>query len=74
MTYGTIIQTGDLAPRLGDPRWVVFDCRHTLTDPEAGRRSLREGARPDGAVRPYGGRSLRSFQAGGGDAILSRSL
>lgn len=39
MTYGTIIQTGDLAPRLGDPRWVVFDCRHTLTDPEAGRRA-----------------------------------
>ncbi len=39
MIYGTIVRTSDLASRLGDPHWVVFDCRHTLTDPDAGRRA-----------------------------------
>ncbi|MBI1866031.1 MAG: sulfurtransferase [Nitrospirae bacterium] len=34
-----MIRTSDLASRLGDPHWVVFDCRHTLTDPDAGRRA-----------------------------------
>lgn len=39
MVCGTIVRTSDLASRLGDSRWVVFDCRHTLTDPDAGRRA-----------------------------------
>lgn len=44
-----LITTADLAARLGDPSWVVVDCRFTLTDPPAGpaayARSHIPGAR-----------------------------
>ncbi len=47
--FRTLIQTEELAARLGDPDWVVVDCRYTLSDPEAGtgafRRSRLPGAR-----------------------------
>ncbi|HQT29853.1 MAG: sulfurtransferase [Hydrogenophilales bacterium 28-61-11] len=34
----TIISTEELAAQLGNPNWIVIDCRFTLTDTEAGRR------------------------------------
>ena len=47
--FRTLIQTEELAASLGDPDWVVVDCRFTLSDPEAGieawRRSRLPGAR-----------------------------
>lgn len=38
MFSSTLVSTEDLARHLDDPKWVVFDCRFTLTDPEGGRR------------------------------------
>lgn len=42
----TLVDTETLARHLDDPRWVVFDCRFTLTDPEAGRRAYVAGHIP----------------------------
>ncbi len=39
MSHSTLVATDILAEHLDDPEWVVFDCRFTLTDPEAGRRA-----------------------------------
>lgn len=44
-----LVAAGALLPRLGDERLRVVDCRFTLTDPAAGRRSFAEGHIP-GAV------------------------
>jgi len=38
MSYTTLVSTEELAARLDDPAWVVFDCRHDLADPDAGAR------------------------------------
>lgn len=46
MYINTIVSTEDLAQHLDDPRWIVFDCRFTLTDPEAGRRAYAAGHIP----------------------------
>lgn len=37
--FGTLISTAELAEVLGHPDLVVFDCRHDLARPEAGRRA-----------------------------------
>ena len=37
MILTTVIDTEILARQLADPDWVVFDCRHDLTDPARGR-------------------------------------
>lgn len=42
----TLVDTETLVRHLDDPRWVVFDCRFTLTDPEAGRRAYAAGHIP----------------------------
>jgi len=39
MFINTLVTTEDLAAHLDDPNWIVFDCRFTLTDPEAGRQA-----------------------------------
>jgi thiosulfate/3-mercaptopyruvate sulfurtransferase len=46
MYVNTIVTSEDLANHLDDPRWVVFDCRFTLTDPNAGRNAYAEGHIP----------------------------
>jgi thiosulfate/3-mercaptopyruvate sulfurtransferase len=46
MFYNTLVSTDDLARHLGDPSWVVVDCRFTLTDPEAGRQAFLKGHIP----------------------------
>lgn len=46
MYINTLVTTEDLARHLEDPHWVVFDCRFTLTDPEAGRRAYAEAHIP----------------------------
>ncbi len=42
----TLVDTETLARYLNDTRWVVFDCRFTLTDPGAGRRAYAAGHIP----------------------------
>lgn len=39
--FETLIAPGDLAPHLGDPAWIVFDCRHQLQDKAYGERVYR---------------------------------
>ncbi|MDQ2866348.1 MAG: sulfurtransferase [Candidatus Eremiobacteraeota bacterium] len=48
MSIRTIIATETLAQHLDDPKWAVFDCRHSLADFSAGRRSY-ESAHISGA-------------------------
>jgi thiosulfate/3-mercaptopyruvate sulfurtransferase len=49
MTFHTLISASNLALHLHDPHWVVIDCRHDLTDPQAGRALYAAGHIP-GAV------------------------
>jgi len=44
--FTTLVDTATLARHLSDPRWVVIDCRFTLTDPDAGRRAWTAGHIP----------------------------
>jgi thiosulfate/3-mercaptopyruvate sulfurtransferase len=46
MVFNTLIPTEQLAQHLDSPDWVIFDCRFTLTDPEAGRRAYASGHIP----------------------------
>jgi thiosulfate/3-mercaptopyruvate sulfurtransferase len=46
MFSNTIVSTEELAQYLNDPHWIVFDCRFTLTDAEAGRRAYAAGHIP----------------------------
>jgi thiosulfate/3-mercaptopyruvate sulfurtransferase len=41
-----LVTTAELATHLGDPEWVVFDCRHDLMDLQRGARMYREGHIP----------------------------
>jgi thiosulfate/3-mercaptopyruvate sulfurtransferase len=49
MPYTTIISTEELAEQLGDPKWVVIDCRFNLMETEQGRQAYRESHIP-GAI------------------------
>ncbi|HSD61168.1 MAG TPA: sulfurtransferase [Burkholderiales bacterium] len=44
--FRTLIQTEELAEHLGDPAWVIVDCRFTLSDPEAGIDAWRRSRLP----------------------------
>ena len=44
--FTTLISVADLAARRDDAGWVVCDCRHDLSDVEAGRRAYRESHIP----------------------------
>lgn len=46
MKFTTLVSAEELARRLDDPDWIVFDCRFTLTDPEGGRRAYLHGHIP----------------------------
>jgi len=46
MSYTTLVDTSVLGAHLEDPRWVVFDCRHDLTRPEAGASDYSAGHIP----------------------------
>jgi thiosulfate/3-mercaptopyruvate sulfurtransferase len=55
--FDTLVETEVLMAHLGDPSWVVFDCRSVLTDPEAGPRAYATGHIP-GAQYLHLGRDL----------------
>lgn len=42
MAFTTVVSTEELATHLDDPDWVVFDCRFTLSDPDAGLRAYEQ--------------------------------
>lgn len=46
MYINTIVSTEELDRHLDDPDWIVFDCRFTLTDSEAGRRAYEKAHIP----------------------------
>ena len=46
MRFTTLVSTEQLAQQLDDPNWIVFDCRFTLTNTEAGRSAYRQGHIP----------------------------
>ena len=50
MTYthssGPLVSAAELGRHLGDPRWVIVDCRFNLGDPEAGRSAYAAGHIP----------------------------
>ncbi|WP_305906604.1 sulfurtransferase [Methylomarinum sp. Ch1-1] len=43
MSYKTIISAQELAQNLDDRNWVIFDCRFSLSDAEAGAQAYRSG-------------------------------
>jgi thiosulfate/3-mercaptopyruvate sulfurtransferase len=46
MILTALVATEILAQRLDDPDWVVFDCRHDLTDPARGRAEYAQSHIP----------------------------
>ncbi len=43
---GLLVAAGDLAAHLGDPDWVIVDCRFNLVQPDAGLRLYHQGHIP----------------------------
>lgn len=41
MNHVTLVSSEALGDHLADPRWVVIDCRHSLSDADAGERAYR---------------------------------
>lgn len=46
MPYATLISADELARHLQDPEWIVLDCRHDLSNPDAGRADFAAGHIP----------------------------
>jgi thiosulfate/3-mercaptopyruvate sulfurtransferase len=46
MACTTLVEPAQLAPHLGNPRWVIVDCRFDLAKPDAGRALYRAGHIP----------------------------
>ncbi|MGZ4999643.1 MAG: sulfurtransferase [Methylomonas sp.] len=46
MPYTTLVSAKTLADNLNNPDWVIFDCRFSLADSEAGGRAYRQGHIP----------------------------
>ncbi len=46
MKFTTLISPDQLAQRLRDPHWAVFDCRFALTRPESGRQAYAKAHIP----------------------------
>ena len=47
MTYATLISAADLAAHASDANLLIVDCRHDLTNPDAGLDAYRAGHIPD---------------------------
>lgn len=61
--YSTLISTEDLARHIGDPAFVIVDCRHDLRDVDAEERAYREAHLP-GAVFMHIDRDLSGKKTG----------
>lgn len=47
MNYTTLVSAQTLEQNLDNPDWVIFDCRCSLTDHEAGERAYQDGHIPN---------------------------
>ncbi|NOQ35275.1 MAG: sulfurtransferase [Methylococcaceae bacterium] len=47
MSHTTLVSTSTLARQYKNPEWVVFDCRFSLTDTQAGEKAYRQGHIPN---------------------------
>ena len=61
--YTTLISPAELAARLPDPASVIVDCRHNLTDVDAGERAFRAAHLP-GAQFMHMDRDLSGARTG----------
>ncbi len=43
MVYNTLISAADLAQHATNKNWVIFDCRFSLSDKQAGAKAYRQG-------------------------------
>jgi thiosulfate/3-mercaptopyruvate sulfurtransferase len=59
MFHTTLISTAELAQRVSDPDWAIFDCRFSLADPERGRRDYAHAHIP-GAIYAHLNQDLSS--------------
>ena len=46
MAYTTLISVADLARNLDNPQFLIFDCRHELTDPHYGAKAYAQSHLP----------------------------
>jgi len=46
MSYKTIVSANEVENHLNNPGWVIFDCRFTLSNPDAGQQAYDEGHIP----------------------------
>lgn len=46
MSFSTLISVPELAAHMNDANWIICDCRHDLTNYEAGRRAYSEAHIP----------------------------
>lgn len=46
MPHTTLVTTDELFAHLDDPDWIIFDCRHELTNPDAGSREYAKSHIP----------------------------
>ncbi len=46
MSFTTLVSPDELFAHLGDPDWVILDCRFSLADAEHGRRQYQDGHVP----------------------------
>ena len=44
--FNTLISAQELAAHISDPNWIILDCRHDLSDSNAGRSAYAEGHIP----------------------------
>ena len=61
--FKTLIEPSTLAAKLGDPDWIVIDCRFDLTNPEKGEELYREAHIP-GAKYAHLDRHLSGTKTG----------
>ncbi len=61
--HTTLVEAATLASHLGDPAWVVVDCRHDLANPAAGEAAYAQGHIP-GAVFLHLDRDLSGPKSG----------
>lgn len=47
MVYTTLISANDLADHIDNHDWVILDCRHDLSNPDAGKTAFKDGHIPN---------------------------
>jgi thiosulfate/3-mercaptopyruvate sulfurtransferase len=63
MKHDTLVSSGELALHIGDPNWVVIDCRHNLAAVDAGEKAYRAAHIP-GALFMHIDRELSGAKNG----------